>query len=69
MKQKLDNYDAHMALLDTALALKKVADVILDGERCVLTALEDIIKRMERMEDILGCGRFQGRRMVDSGIL
>jgi hypothetical protein len=57
-----------MALLDTALTLKKVSDVILDGERCVLKTLENIIKRMDRMEDILGCGRFQGRRMVDDGI-
>jgi hypothetical protein len=60
MKQKHDNYGAHMALLDTALTLKKVSDVILEGERCVLTALEDIIKRIDRMEDIIGCGRFRG---------
>jgi hypothetical protein len=60
---KRNNYDAHMALLDTALTLKKVADVILSDERCILKALEDISKRMERMEDILGCGRFQFQRL------
>ncbi|MDR0742714.1 MAG: hypothetical protein LBE98_04615 [Puniceicoccales bacterium] len=63
-----DNYDVHMALLDTALILKKVADVILDGKRGTLAALEDIIKRMDRMEDMPGCGRFQGRGMVDDAI-
>jgi hypothetical protein len=51
---KRDNYDAHMALLDTALILKKVADVILSDERCDLKALEDISKRMaSRMSSIL----------------
>jgi hypothetical protein len=60
---KRDNYDGHMALLDTALILEKVAGVILSDERCILKALEDISKRMERMEDILGCGRFQFQRL------
>jgi hypothetical protein len=68
MKQKHDNYDAHIALLDTALILKKIADVILTDERCVLAALEDIIKRMDRVEDLLGYGRFRRRGMVDNGI-
>jgi hypothetical protein len=52
-----------MALLHTALILKKVAGAILSDERCILKALEDISKRMERMEDILGCGQFQFQRL------
>jgi hypothetical protein len=60
---KRDNYDGHMALLHTALILKKVAGVILSDERCILKALEDISKRMDRMEDILGCGPFQFQRL------
>jgi hypothetical protein len=60
---KRDNYDGHMALLDTALILEKVAGVILSDERCILKALEDISKRMERREDILGCGRFHWQQV------
>jgi hypothetical protein len=68
MKRKYDSYDASVALLDTALTLKKVADVILSDERCLLAALEDIIKRMDRMEDMLGIMQSRRRWWVDNGI-
>jgi hypothetical protein len=63
-----DNYDAHLALLDTALALKKIADFIGDEQRGILKVLEDIARRMDRMEDMLGCGRFRGRGWLDNPI-
>jgi hypothetical protein len=65
---KRDNYNAHMALLDTALTLKKVAGVILSDERCILKALEDISSRMDRMEDILDTMRSRGRWWLDDVI-
>jgi hypothetical protein len=65
---KHDNYDAHMALLDTALALKEVMDLIGHEQRGILKVLEDMVKRMDRMEDMLDTMRSRGRWWLDNPI-
>jgi hypothetical protein len=50
---KGDNYDTYVTLLDIALALKKIADIIGCEERGILKILESLDKRMDRLESIL----------------
>jgi hypothetical protein len=63
---KSDNYDTYLTLLDTALTLKNVADIIGDGQRGILKVLEDMVKRMDRMEEMLDAMRSRGRGWLDS---
>jgi hypothetical protein len=63
---KSDNYDTYLTLLDTALTLKNVADIIGDGQRGILKVLEDVVKRMDRMEEMLDTMRSRGRGWLDS---
>jgi hypothetical protein len=63
---KNDNYDTYLTLLDTALTLKNVADIIGDGQRGILKVLEDIVKRMDRIEEMLDVVRSRGRGWLDS---
>jgi hypothetical protein len=51
---KGDNYDTYVTLLDIALALKKIADIIGCEERGILKILEGLDKRMDRLERLLG---------------
>jgi hypothetical protein len=61
-----DNYHTYLTLLDIALALKNVADIIGDGQRGILKVLEDMVKRMDRMEEMLDTMRSRGRGWLDS---
>jgi hypothetical protein len=51
---KCDNHDTYVTLLDVALALKKIVDIIGCEERGIMKALENIDNRMDRLESLLG---------------
>jgi hypothetical protein len=48
-----DNYDTYVTLLDIALTLKKIADIIGNEEQSILKVLENIDSRMDRLESIV----------------
>jgi hypothetical protein len=50
---KRDNRDTYVTLLDIALALKKIADIIGNEEQSILKILEGLDNRMDRLESIL----------------
>jgi hypothetical protein len=49
-----DNHDIYVTLLNVALTLKKIADIIRSEERNILKALENIDNRMDSPESPLG---------------